>query len=137
MQLTRFDRWLRETFVHEIRVYSLRPPQVLPSGIKATNLPDAPGRKYRHQYTACSSKAADALIAEFKNHNQMFTTRVVDRSAWYVPLIAPEGKSISWWCLWLVIAAVGLFFTATALHSLWINPTFRKNLDEAIEIFQG
>lgn len=137
MQLTRFDRWLREKFVLETHVYSLRPPEVLPAGVQAEEMPDVPGRKYRHRYIARNSRAAEALITEFKAHNQMFTTRVVDRSAWYVPLVAPKGKSVTWWCAWLVISAIGLFVLTTALRSLWANPEFRKNLDEALEILQG
>jgi len=137
MQLTRFDRWLREKFVHETHVYSLRPPEVMPAGIRAEEMPNVPGRKYRHRYIARDSKAADALISEFKQHNQMFTTRVVDRSAWYVPLVAPKGKSVTWWCAWVALSGVGLFVLTTALRALWANQEFRQNLAEALEILQG
>lgn len=137
MQLTRFDRWLREKFVHETHVYSLRPPEVMPAGIRGEEMPNVPGRKFRHRYIARNTKAADALIAEFKQHNQMFTTRVVDRSAWYVKLVAPKGKSVTWWCAWVVISAVGLLALSTALRALWSNPEFRKNLAETFEILQG
>ena len=137
MQLTRLDRWLQETFVHEIHVYSLRPPEVLPHGVKGKELPDAPGRQYKHEFIARDSKAADALIEQFKKNNQMFTTRIVDRNAWYVPLIAPKGKSITWWCIWVVLIVVGLFVAATYINSLWSDPQFRKNFWEAFDIMQG
>ncbi len=45
MQLTRLDRWLRNKFVHEIHVYSLRPPEVLPAGIRAEEMPDDIGAR--------------------------------------------------------------------------------------------
>lgn len=137
MQLTRFDRWLREKYVHEIHVYSLRPPQVLPGGIRAEDLPDAPGRKYKHRYVARSSQAADALIAEFKEHNQMFTTRIVDRKGWHIRLIAPEGKSVTWWIAWVIVASIGILVAARAVQALWSSPDFQKNFHEAIEILKG
>ena len=137
MQLTRFDRWLREKFVHEIHIYSLRPPEFLPAGIRAQDLPETPGRRFRHRYVARSSRAADALIEEFKSHNQMFTTRVVDRKAWYIPFVAPKNKSVSWWCAWMVISVIGVFVASNAIRALWSDPEFRKNFLEALEIMQG
>jgi len=137
MQLTRFDRWLREKFVHEIHVYSLRPPEMMPGGVRAEELPDTPGRRFRHRYVVRNTRAAEALIDSFKEHNQMFTTRVVDRKAWYVPLVAPEDKSVTWWLLWVVLSAFGLFTLGQAIRSLWLNAEFRENFMEALEILQG
>lgn len=137
MQLTRFDRWLREKYVHEIHVYSLRPPEALPGGIHAEDLPNTPGRKYKHRYIARSSAAADALIAEFKAHNQMFTTRIVDRTGWHIHLIAPEGKSVTWWLAWVLVAGIFLFIVTNALRALWSNPEFQKNFWEALEVMKG
>ena len=138
MQLTRFDRFLREKFVHETHVYSLRPPEILPAGVRAEELPDLPGRRFRHRYIIRSHKAADALIEQFKAHNQMFTTRVVDRKTWYVPLVAPrDNKSVTWWCVWVVITAIGVFTLTQAGRALWSNPEFRENFAEALEIMKG
>ncbi|MFM2243612.1 MAG: hypothetical protein RLZ97_2468 [Verrucomicrobiota bacterium] len=136
MQLTRFDRWLRRTFVHETHVYSLRPPELIPPGVRHEELPDVPGRQYHHRFIARSDKAVDALIAQLKDNNQMFTTRIVDRRAWFVPLLAPKDKSVTWWCAWVVISAIGLFTLTSAIRALWNNPTFRKNAAEALEILK-
>jgi hypothetical protein len=138
MQLTRFDRWLREKFVHEIHVYSMRPPEILPPGIRAEDLPEQPGRHFRHRYIARSSKAADALIESLKSNNQMFTTRVIDRKGWHVPLVAPaNNKSVTWWCVWVILTGVGIFTFTTTIRTLWSNPEVRKNVFEALEIMQG
>ncbi|MBK1827038.1 hypothetical protein [Haloferula rosea] len=137
MQLTRFDRWLREKFVHETHIYSLRPPEFIPTGIQAEDLPEKPGTRFRHRYVARDTKSAMAVIDSLKEHNQMFTTRVVDRKAWYVRYLAPEGKSVTWWCAWLVLFIIGAFTVGTALRSLWLNPTFRENFDDAIRVLQG
>ena len=137
MQLTRFDRWLREKFVHEIHVYSLRPPEVVPGGIRAEDLPEAPGRKYKHRYIARSSDSADALIAQFKEHNQMFTTRIVDRKGWHIHLIAPKDKSVTWWLVWVVVAGILFFIVTNMLRALWSSPEFQKNFWESIVILKG
>jgi hypothetical protein len=67
----------------------------------------------------------------------MFTTRVVDREAWYVPLIAPNGKSITWWFIWLGITLVVVFFLVHLGRLAWANPELRKNVAEAFEILKG
>ena len=137
MQLTRFDRWLREKYVHEIHVYSLRPAEHVPPGIRAEDLPEKPGRKFKHRYIARSSKAADFLISDLKANNQMFTTRIVHRRGWFIHLVAPEGKSVTWWLAWVVVAGIGLFVITNAVRSLWSDPEFQKNFWESIEILKG
>lgn len=138
MQLTRFDRWLRKKFVHETHLYSLRPPEIIPSGVKSEELPDEPGRQYRFRYTIRSEKAVDAMIRSFNEHNQMFATRVIDRKTWYIPLVAPKNnKSVTWWCAWVLISCIAAFFLTNAIRALWSNPEFRKNLAESIEILKG
>jgi hypothetical protein len=137
MQLTRFDRWLREKFVHEIHIYSLRPPETMPPGTRAEDLPDEPGRRFRHRYILRSSRDADALIASFNEHNQMFATRIVDRDTWFVRFLAPEDKSVTWWLTWVVLTAVGVVGLSRVALNLWHNETFRENLRGAIEIMKG
>ena len=137
MQLTRLDRWLRERFVYETHVYTLRPPETIPAGIIAEQLPESPGRRYKHRFIARSDQAVKALIEQLKNSNQMFTTRVVDREAWYVPLVAPNGKSISWWFIWLGISAIIAFVVIHIGKMAWESEEVRKNVAEALEILKG
>ena len=137
MQLTRLDRWLRERFVHETHVYTLRPPEVLPAGVIAEELPESPGRRFRHRFIVRGDAAVRALIEQLREGNQMFTTRIVDREAWYVPLIAPAGKSITWWFIWTGITVIAVFFLIQLGRVAWENPELRKNVEEAIEILKG
>lgn len=137
MQLTRLDRWLRERFVHETHVYTLRLPESVPAGVIAEELPDAPGRQYKHRFIVRSDAAVRTLIGQLQDGNQMFTTRVVDREAWYVPLIAPSGKSITWWFIWLGITMVAVAGVVYLGRMAWANPELRKNVTEALEILKG
>jgi len=137
MQLTRLDRYLRERFVYETHVYTLRLPASIPAGTIAEELPDVPGRKFRHRFILRSDKAVATLIEELRSANQMFTTRVVDREAWYVPLLAPNGKSVTWWLIWAVVTAVGVLAVIQIGQTAWANEELRKNLGEALEILKG
>ena len=137
MQLTRLDRWLREKFVHETHIYTLRAAENVPPGVMAEEIPEAPGKKFRHRYIARSNGDIALLIEDLKAHNQMFTTRVVDRTGWHIQLIAPEGKSAIWFCIWVIVGGIGLFFATTVLRTIWANPEFQKNFHEAIEILKG
>ncbi len=137
MQLTRLDRYLRERFVYETHVYTLRLPAAIPPGTIAEELPDSPGRKFKHRFILRSDKAVRQLIDELRNANQMFTTRVVDREAWYVPLLAPNGKSVTWWLVWAGITAVGVLGLVQVAKMAWANEELRKNVSEALEILKG
>lgn len=137
MQLTRIDRWLRERFVHEIHVYTLSAPGEIPAGIVCEQLPESPGRQFRFRFVSRRPEPAQHLIAHLKHNNQMFTTRIVDRSAWYVPLIAPKDKSAFYWVVWTLISVAGLFSATQGLRLLWQNPEVRANVLDALKVLQG
>ncbi len=137
MQLTRFDRWLREKFVYETHIHTLRPPEEIPAGIQAVELSDAPGRRYKHLFVARKSKDADELIRSLKENSQMYTTQIVDRDAWFVPFIAPKEKSVSWWLISVVLISISAFYALLYIKSLVQDPEFQKNFAEAIEILKG
>jgi hypothetical protein len=137
MQLTHFDRWLREKFVYETHIHTLSPPASIPTGIRAVEQPDVPGLRYKHLFVARDSKVADLLIRQLQDNNQMYTTRIVDRDAWFVPFIAPKEKSVTWWLFSLVVILTSMFFALLYLKSLVENPEFRKNFMEALKIMKG
>ncbi|MBB5352353.1 hypothetical protein HNR46_002598 [Haloferula luteola] len=137
MQLTRFDRWLRKTFVYEMHLYSLRQPETVPRGIRVEALPETPGQNYRFKFIARSERAADELIRLFAEHGQLYATRVVDRKTWYARLLAPGRKSVTWWLVWLVLSIIGGALLLHVFHLIWDNPTVRKTLHEAWETLQG
>jgi hypothetical protein len=137
MQLTRFDRWLREKFVYETHIHTLRPPESLPAGIREVEIPDIPGKRYKHLFVAGSSRQADALISRLKENGQMYTTQIVDRESWYVPFIAPKDKSVSWWLISVVVITVSSFFALLYLKGFVEDPEFRKNFMESLKLFKS
>lgn len=137
MQLTRFDRWLREKFVYETHIQTLRPPESLPHGIVAIDLPDVPGKRYKHLFITKRASAADELISLLKENGQMYTAQIVDCDAWYVPFIAPKDKSLTWWLVSVIIITVCAFVLLLYLKTLAEDPEFRKNFMEAVKLFKG
>ncbi len=137
MQLTRFDRWLRESFVYETHIQTLRPPELIPAGVRVVEVEDIPGKRYKHLFVAVSSKAADELIAHLKENSQMYTTQIVDRDAWFVPFIAPKDKSVTWLIVTVIVFCICAFFALLYLKSLLDDPEFRKNAMEALKLLKG
>lgn len=137
MQLTRFDRWLREKFVYETHIHTISEPARIPPGIVVKNVPDAPGKRYKHLYVARDSKVADAFLRELKENNHMFTTRIIERDIWCKSFIAPKDKSVTWRLFALAIGCVSFFHFARFILSLARNPEVRKNVMDAIEVLKG
>ncbi len=138
MQLTSFDRWLREKFVYETHIQTLRLPESIPNGIVSEELPDVPGRRYQHLFIARSAKTAETFIMQLKENGQMYTTQIVDRTVWYVPLIAPkDNKSVTWWLISVAFFSTCAFFALLYLKYLVEDPVFRKNFMEAVKIMKG
>lgn len=137
MQLTRIDRWLRETFVYQIQILTLRQCENVPTSVKEIELPEKPGRRFKYLYTTGSSTAADKLLTALKEDNQMFSTKVAEREAWWVQFIAPEGKSATWYLV-SVFATMGMLTPVVIwVRGLLNSPEFMKNLEEAKKILQG
>jgi hypothetical protein len=136
MQLTRFDRWLREKFVYETHIHTLRPPESLPAGIQTVELPEVPGKRYKHLFIARNSAAADELIRVLKENSQMYTTQIVDRDAWFVPFVAPKEKSVTWWLASVLVFSVSGFFVLLYIKGLVQDPEFRNNAMEALKLLR-
>ncbi len=137
MQLTRFDRWLREKYVYETHIHTLRPPESVPLGVRTVEIPDVPGKRYKHLFVADSSRLADELIFVLKQNSQMYTTQIVDRKAWYVPFIAPKDKSVTWWLISTFIITAFAFALLIYIKGLTEDAEFRKNFMEALKLLKS
>ncbi|MES2997107.1 MAG: hypothetical protein V4733_09895 [Verrucomicrobiota bacterium] len=135
MQLTKFDRWLRETFVYQTRIHTLRRPAALPKGIR--EIPAHTSGRYKHLYLAATGKAAQAFIRSLKEENQMYHTEVFNRKSWYVRFLAPETKSVTWWVIGTLIIAIAIAGAGLYIRDLSANPEFRRHFSEALEILKG
>ena len=137
MQLTRIDRWLKEKFVYQIQILTLRPCGDVPSGVKENELPEKPGRRFKFLYTTGNSAAADRLLTGLKEENQMFNTKVVDKEAWWVEFVAPEGKSVTWYLISAFVLMALLTPVVIWVRGLLQSPEFMKNLEDAKKVLEG
>jgi hypothetical protein len=137
MQLTRFDRWLREKFVYQTQIRTLRPPTSLPNGVTMVKTRDIPGQRYKYLYVANTTKAVDQFIFHLKEAGQMYTTQVIDRDRWYTPFIAPKTKSVTWWAVSTVFTILAVCIVLAVASRLAGNAEFRRNFEDALRLFQS
>lgn len=137
MQLTRIDRWLKEKFVYEIQILTLRNSENVPRRVIETELPEKPGRRFKFLYRTSDADAAERLLTDLRENNQMFSTKVVDKDAWWVQFIAPEGKSPTWYVTSVFVLMGMLTPVVIWIRGLLQSPEFLKNFAEAMQIIQG
>lgn len=136
MQLTRFDRWLRDKFVYETHIYTMHAVGFVPPWTQATDLPEQAGQRYKHRYVTRHPKAADALIHHLRSNNMMFNTQIVDRRTILARLFAPKG-SFTWRCVTYAVIASSLTGATLIAKKLLDNPEIRQNLMDAFEVMKG
>ena len=137
MQLTAFDRWLKEKFAIETHVQVLRLPEEMPRGVKIVNLPDIAGQRFKFLLVTKKTVIANRLFEILRDESMMYNTQIVVKDKWYIRFIAPEERSVTWTIIsWTIVAAI-VAGVAFVLNKLWQNPEIRENLMEALEILKG
>ena len=137
MQLTSFDRWLKETYGMETHVQVLRLPEEIPRGVKVVELPDIAGQRFKFLLVVKKNKIADRLFDILKSESMMYHTQVVEKDKWYVKFVAPKERSVTWTIIsWIIVGAI-MVVVGTLVFRMWQNPEIRENIMEAIEILKG
>ena len=88
--LTPVDHWLRERFLLQTHVYTLRLPEKLPRGIKVSELPESPSNKFRYRLVANSNGTTAKLVEKLGEAGMMFKTQVVEKKTVRKPNICPK-----------------------------------------------
>ena len=135
MQLTRFDRWLRECFVNETHIRTLRAPDEIPKGVQSVELPEKPGARFKHLFIIRNPKTADSFINTLKDGNFMFSTTIEDRKAWHVPIIAPKNRSFTWRIVWLALAISASRLIVRLYQSVSQDSELPKILSDSLKTF--
>ena len=118
MQLTKFDQWLKERFIYETRIFTMRlPEEGLPRGVRVEPTDQTSKGAYQHKLSIKSRKKADQVIVILKENHLMYATHVVEVKHWYNKRIAPEGISFTYrWFL----RAIGLVMMASAAWGIYL-----------------
>jgi hypothetical protein len=136
MQLTKFDRWLRERFIYRTHIYTMRMPEAgIPSTVMVEELEDSPTRKFRFRMVANADHDVAAVLTALREGNQMFATRIVETNPWYRSIIAPEGKSFFFRIVWITIALIGLAVVIILALRVMADETLMKQLKESLNLF--
>lgn len=110
----------------------------MPKGIKERRRYKAPrGSRYQHLYIPKTDVASTQLIRLLKAENQLFATKVVERKSWYAPLLAPEGRSVTWGLVSTVVILTAVISVFLYIQYLWSDPEIRQNLLDAVEVLKG
>ncbi|NWK54870.1 hypothetical protein HW115_04570 [Verrucomicrobiaceae bacterium N1E253] len=137
MQQTKFDQWLKETFLYETHILTMRlPDDPLPRGVVIKELDQKSKADYRYCLEIASGKKVEQVIAHLKENNMMYATHVVEVPKSYKRLIAPEGKSFS--LMW-IMRGIGLVLLLGFLYGtfkLMQNQGLMRVLDETMKDFQ-
>ncbi len=137
MQLTQFDRWLREKFIYRTHIYTMRLPESgVPSQVMVEELEDTPTRRYRYRLVVNAKRDVEALLAALRDGNQMFTTRVVEANPWYKPIIAPKGKSFFFRIFWWAVVMALVTTAVIVVYGILSNEELKSELMEALDLFR-
>ena len=134
MQLTKLDRWLKERFIYETHIFTLRLPECkLPKGVEIEDVEQSKSGDYRHRIMIKDNEIAQNVMKLLKEDHIMHATHVVEGKNWYNQRIAPEGKSFTYrWILRffsIIIACAGAY----GASKLWQNEELRSTIMDSIE----
>jgi hypothetical protein len=134
MQLTKLDRWLKERFIYETHILTLRLPEdELPSGVELQNVEQSKGGDYRYRLIVKDNHIADKMVELLKKNHIMHAVHVVEGDNWYNQRIAPEGKSFTYRWIFRFITMVMLCAGAYGVFKLSQNEDLRATIMGAIE----
>ena len=135
--LTPVDHWLRERFLFQTHIYTLRLPEKLPRGVRVRELPESPSNRYRYRILANTNATTDKLVTKLNEAGMMFSTQVVEKKTIFKPLIAPKKGSVLLNVFWM-FSFFGLSLgVMKVFQTLTNDPVFMENFRETIIIFKG
>ena len=134
MQLTKLDRWLKERFIYETHILTLRLPEDdMPAGVIVKELEQNKKGDYRHRIMIKDNKIADDVMALLKQNQIMHAIHVVEGKNWYNQRIAPEGKSFTYVWIFRFFGLIGICSIGFGALKLWENEDLRNTIMDTID----
>lgn len=135
MQLTKLDRWLKERFIYETHIFTLRLPEGgLPRGVVIEDVECKKAGDYRHKLVIKDNDLADEVLTILKTNKLMYATHIVEGKHWYNQRIAPDGKSFTYRWVFrfvaLVLACIGGWGAFLVLRNPELIATVKDTLRE-------
>ena len=134
MQQTKFDRWLKESFIYETHIFTLRLPEAkLPRSVKVTSLESKKAGDYKYRLISKSRKQSERLISQLKENHLMYATHIVEKKHWYNSIISPEQKSFTYQLIFRVLALISLFSLCWWGYKISQNTALMELLRETLK----
>ena len=134
MPLTKLDRWLKERFIYETHIFTLRLPECkLPKGVEIEDVEQSKSGDYRHRIMIKDNEIAQNVMKLLKEDHIMHATHVVEGKNWYNQRIAPEGKSFTYRWILRFISLIILSAGAYGVFKLSQNEELRNTIMDTIE----
>lgn len=138
MQLTKFDRWLRERYIYRTHIYTMRMPDGgIPSSVMVEELEDSPMRRFRFRMVANAEHDVSAVLTALRDGNQMFATRIVETNPWFKSIIAPEGKSFFFRIVWILLVLMGVVAVIFLGMRIMADEVLKAQLIESFNLFKN
>ena len=135
MQLTRLDHWLKQKFLHQTYIFSLRlPEQKLPRGVEISNVESNKKGDYKYKLVVKKNKTAEETIKILRDEGLMHATHVVDVNNGFNKLIVPSnGRSFTFLWLGRFVLLSTLFSFCWFLYKLSKNEKFSSSIRGAVQ----
>ena len=134
MQLTKLDRWLKERFIYETHIFTLRlPERELPAGVRVEDIEQNKGGDYRHRIMIKDNEIAENVTRILKEDHIMHATHIVEGKNWYNQRIAPEGKSFTYRWILRFFSLIMVCAGAYGAFKLSQNEELRSTIMDTIE----
>jgi len=138
MQLTKFDRWLKERFIYETHIFTLRLPECdMPDGVSLDEIEQNKRGDYRHRIMVKDNRVANDVVELLKQNHIMHAIHVVEGKNWYNHRIAPEGKSFTYMWIFRFIGLIALCSAGFGILKLWQNEALRNTVMDTINELKG
>lgn len=134
MQLTRLDRWLKERFIYETHIFTLRiPEEGVPNGVEVTEVEQKKSGDYKFRLRIKDNKLAEQMVLTLKEQHIMHATHVVEGKHWYNRRISPKGKSFTYMWILRFFTFCGICSAGYGLYVLSQNEALMNTLRDTIK----
>ncbi len=138
MQLTRLDRWLKERFIYETHIFTLRiPEEGLPPGVEVSEVEQKKSGDYKYRLVINDNELSEQFIQDLKEGHIMHAAHIVEGKHWYNKRISPEGKSFTFMWILRFFTFCGVCWAGYGIYLLSQNEALMSTLKDTIDELKG
>ena len=134
MQLTKLDRWLKERFIYETHIFTLRlPDEGLPKGVTVRPMEENKGGDYNHRLIIQDNELAEYVVEMLKQNQVMHATHVMESKNWYNRYSAPKDHgSFTFKLIFRFFSLVLVCIGGWGIYQLSLNEELMKMIKASI-----